>query len=202
MINELKNIFGPKCSAINVNGETNEFINVPTKQMKFCEAVNHSFNIPVRLVIGNLGCPGARRCIGFDNNERQLARTISEKNKIPVAYVINVLKTIPILKNIRHINLGMTKYMEKETRPDLYIIYVKPDRITSIIHTLAEHKITPSIPPFSLLSVCGNVFANCYINQTVSLSFGCPDSRKYGGIEENEVVLGLPYESAKRIIDL
>lgn len=144
MITELKNIFGPKYSAININGETTEFMNIPAKPMKFCEAVNHSFNIPVRLINENLGCPGARRGAGFDNN----------------------------------------------------------DRITGILHTVAKSKIMPSIPPYSLLSVCGNVFANCYKNQTVSISFGCPESRKYGGIEQDEVVIGFPFKTAKFIIDV
>jgi len=200
MIDELKNIFGPKCSAINVNGETTEFINVPAKPMKLCEAVNYSFNIPVRLINENLGCPGARRCTGFDNNDRKLAQTISGNNKIPYSFIMNALNNIPTLHDVRHINLGITKYMEKEMKLDLFILYVKPDRVTGIMHKLAKHKITPSMPPYSLLSVCGNVFINSYINQSVSISFGCPESRKHGGIEENEVVLGLPYTIAKFIV--
>jgi len=201
MIDELKNIFGPKCSAININGETTEFMNVPAKPMKYCEAVNSSFNVPIRLINENLGCPGARRCIGFNNDDSQLAKTISGNNKIPFPFIIDVLKTIPTLHDIRHINLGITEYMEKETRLDLFILYVKPERITGIMHTLAKNKIMPSIPPYSLLSVCGNVFANCYINQTVSISFGCPESRKHGGIEQDEVVIGFPFKTAKFIID-
>ena len=201
MIDELKNIFGPRCSAVNINGETSEFINVPLKQMRLCEAVNHSFNIPLRLVNENLSCPGARRSIGFDTNDRQLAKTISANNKIPFPFIIDVLKTIPTLQGIRHINLGIPEHMENETKLDFFILYVKPNRITSIMHTLAKYKIIPSIPPYSLLSVCGNVFANCYINQSISISFGCPESRKHGGIEKDEIVLGLPYASAKLIVN-
>ncbi len=201
MIDELKNIFGTKCSAININGETTEFMNVPAKPMKFCEAVNYSFNIPVRLINENLGCPGARRCIGFDNNDRQLAQTITGNNKIPSSFIISALNSIPSLHDISHINLGVPGYMKKELTPDLFILYVKPERITRIMHALGKGKIMPSIPPYSLLSVCGNVFANCYINQTVSISFGCPESRKYGGIEQDEIVIGLPFKTAKLIID-
>lgn len=70
------------------------------------------------------------------------------------------------------------------------------------MHAMAKQNIIPSIPPYSLLSVCGNVFANSYINQAISISFGCPESRKFGGIGENEVVLGLPFAMAKQIIAL
>jgi hypothetical protein len=55
MIDKLKDILGPKCTAINVNGEISEFINVPSTRLKFCEAVNCSFNIPIRLNDSNLG---------------------------------------------------------------------------------------------------------------------------------------------------
>jgi len=201
MIDELKNIFGSKCSSVNVNSEITEFINIPSKPMKFCEAVKYSFNIPLRLINNNLGCPGARRSIGFDKNDKHLSKTISGKNNIPLSFITDALNLIPALQDIRHINLGLTEYMEKETKPDLYILYVKPDIVTTIMHNLEKHKIMPSIPSYSLLSVCGNVFANCYINRSVSISFGCPESRKHGGIEKDEIVLGLPYKDAKLIID-
>ena len=201
MINELKDIFGSKCSAITVDSEVTEFINVPSKTMKFCEAVKYSFNIPIRLINTNLGCPGARRSAGFDKNDEHLAEIISKNNNIPLSDVTDTLNLIPALQNIHHINLGLTEYMEKEIKPDLYILYVKSDIATNLIHHLERHEIAPSVPPYSLLSVCGNVFANCYINRKVSISFGCPESIKYGGIEKDEVVLGLPYKEAKLIID-
>jgi len=201
MINKLKHIFGPKCTAINVNGKLNEFVNIPSKQMKFCEAVDYSFKIPLKIDVKNLDCPGARRSVGFDNDNKHLAKTISENNNIPISFIKNALNLIPVLRDIHHINLGLTEYMEKDTKTDLYIIYMQPDAVTSTIHFLAKHKIMSSIPPYSLLSVCGNIFANCYMNQPASISFGCPESRKHGGIEKNEVVMGFPYTIAKLIID-
>jgi len=201
MIDKLKHIFGPKCTAINVNSEITEFINVPSKQMKFCEAVSYSFNIPIRLTNENLGCPGARRCVGFDKSDVRLSKTISENNNIPVHFIRDALHSITKLNGIKHINLGMTGYMELEIQPALYIIYVQSGVVTFIMHNLAKLEIIPSILPYSLLSVCGNVFSNCYLNKVVSISFGCPESRKHGCIEKNEVVVGLPFEIAKLIID-
>jgi uncharacterized protein (DUF169 family) len=138
MIDDLKNIFGPKCTAINVNGELFESIDIPTKQLKFCEAVSLSFNGPVRLVEENLGCSGARRSIGFDNDDTILTKI----------------------------------------------------------------EVRPSILPFSLLSVCGNVFSICYKNNILGLSFGCPESRKYGGIGKDAVVLGLLYHHASYLVNV
>lgn len=91
--------------------------------------------------------------------------------------------------------------MEKKIKPDLYIIYVQPVMVTKLLHNLAKIGVRPFVSPFSLLSVCGNVFSQCYKNNSVSLSFGCPESRKYGGIEKNEVVLGFSSEYALNVIN-
>jgi len=48
------------------------------------------------------------------------------------------------------------------------------------------------------LSICGNVFANCYANQNVSVSFGCPESRKHGGVDKEEVIIGFPASVARK----
>ncbi len=201
MIEQLKMKFGTKCTAISVNTELPETFYPTSDHIKLCEAVNHSFHEPVKLVNKNLRCPGARRSLGFDNDDSSLANIISKNNKIPLQFIKNALCEIPKLKNIDNVYLGIDENMEKEIQPDLYIIYVQPGMVTKLIHTLAKIGIKPSVPPFSLLSVCGNVFSHCYKNNTVSLSFGCPESRKCGGIEKNEVVLGFSFEYALNILN-
>jgi len=196
MTDKIKQLFGPKCTAININGESDSFINIPSRQMTLCEAVDQSFKVPVRLNSDNLFCPGARRSVRFENNDTQLVKEISGHSKISESYISNALQSIPALTGIRHINLGLTESMENDLPPDLYIMYVQPFRITDLMHNLAKLEIMPSIPSYSFLSVCGNVFANCYLNQVVSISFGCPESRKNGGIGKNEIVLGLPFTIA------
>lgn len=193
-------MLGPKCTAINVNGKLIEFINVPTRQIKFCEAVNQSFKVPIMINTDNLGCPGARRCIGFQNNNGQLAIKISDENNIPVKFIRNALGKIPVMKGITNINLGLTECIENDIQPDLYIVYVQPFKITELMHKLSKMALIPSVPPYTLLSVCGNVFANCYLNQKVTISFGCPESRESGGIGEDEIVVGLPYSVAENLL--
>lgn len=200
MTDRLKQIFGAKISPINVNGKLTEFINIPGRQMKFCEAVNYSFKVPIMLNTDNLGCPGARRCIGFRNDNGQLATKISDENNIPVKFIRAALEKIPVLKGITHINLGLTKCIENDIQPDLYIMYVQPFKITELMHKLSKMALIPSVPPYTFLSVCGNVFANCYLNQKVTISFGCPESRESGGIGEDEIVVGLPFSVAGNLL--
>ena len=50
-----------------------------------------------------------------------------------------------------------------------------------------------------IMSVSGNVAVRSYLGQCISLSFGCPDSREYGGIEKGQLVIGLPYNIAFKL---
>lgn len=45
----------------------------------------------------------------------------------------------------------------------------------------------------SVMSICGNIAVNTYLEEKISLSFGCEDSRKYGGISRGQLVVGIPY---------
>jgi len=200
MTDRIKRLFGPKCTAININGESDSFINIPSRQMTLCEAVDQSFKVPLRLNGDNLVCPGARRSVGFDADDEQLIKEISGHSHISESYISTALQTISALTGIRHINLGLTESMENSLRPDLYVMYVKPFRITDLMHNLAKSGIRPSIPSNSFLSVCGNVLANCYLNQVVSISFGCPESRKHGAIGKNEIVIGMPFKVAEELL--
>jgi len=200
MIDELKNRYGSKCSGINVNGDVSK-INIPSKKMKFCEAVHYSFKIPIQLNTENLQCPGARRSIGFDRDDRELANFISGNTQIPVPFVSDALRNIPTLNHgIVQINVGITQEIEELLPPDVFILYIHPSKITEIMHLFARYEKKPSIPAYSLLSVCGNVFTNCYINRQVSISFGCSESRKYGGVEDDEVIVGIPSQYAKHML--
>ena len=197
----LIHLFGNKCTSLHINSDYQGFINVPTRKMKFCEAVDQSFKVPIRITSGNLNCPGARRSIGFQNDDDRLAGEISDNNQMPPDFVRGVLKMIPAMDGISHIDLGLDLTGDYDLPPDLFILYIRPIRITEIMYYLAKVGIKPSIPPYLLLSACGNVLANSYLNKTVSISFGCPESRKSGGIGDNEIVLGLPYKIAADILN-
>jgi len=202
IINELKEFFGPKCSGIKINGEPNTFFNEPKKPMKFCEAVNYSFNVPIIMKENILDCPGARRSLGFDRDSDKLAKTISKNAHMPRDYIRELLNDVPVINTtIKNILMGITADMGENTIPDVYIIYTRPDKIMKFIHTLTRMKIKPKIPPYNLNSICGSVFSRAYQNREITISFGCPDSRKYGGVKNDEVILCLPNEYAEYFIN-
>ncbi|MEF8811277.1 MAG: DUF169 domain-containing protein [Bacteroidales bacterium] len=169
--------------------------------MKFCEAVDYSFKIPILLNKDNLNCPGARRTFGFDPQSNELVKTISENTQIPLRYIIKALDSIPVIDQVHDLVLGIPGDMEKFLSPDVYIIYTQPKQMTHFIHSIARIEKKPFISPYSLLSICGNVFAQSYRQGWISLSFGCPESRNFGGVKNDEVVMGLPYHVVKKIRD-
>lgn len=195
MINQMKTIFGKKCTGIKLNTEEYKFLNKPVMQMKFCEAVNYSFNVPIVLKREKIGCPGARRSLGIDQKDNELTKIISENTQIPVSYIKEGLENIPVLQNpISNITFGITEEMEEELKPDVFIAYTYPENIMKFMHQAASLEVQPKIPPYSLHSICGNIFSRVYEDKVISISFGCPESRKYGGVNADEAIIGIPYD--------
>ena len=50
-------------------------------------------------------------------------------------------------------------------------------------------------------SVCADASAQVYLNGTVNFSLGCDGSRKYSGIHEDEMVMGIPAELLPMIVE-
>jgi uncharacterized protein (DUF169 family) len=51
----------------------------------------------------------------------------------------------------------------------------------------------------SIMAVCGNAVVKALMSQSMSISFGCPDSRRYSGIQPEEIVIAVPTGLLHRI---
>ncbi len=201
-INKLKSVFGNRCTGVKINDEFSFPVNIPRKRMRFCEAVKHSFKVPLQINMENLGCQGAWRSIGYNKDDEWLANYICEKDNLPLSFVTSSLARIPKLENVQNITLGILEEMEKENKPDMYIVYTSPAKITGLMMNYAREGNVMSVSPYFQLSVCGNILANTIIHRTLSVSFGCPESRQAGGVDEDEIILGIPGEYVNTIISL
>ena len=205
MINDLKKYFNTyKCSGIKINDLSGYIINLPSVKLRFCEAVNTSFNVPLLMNKQNLGCRGAERNLGFrKDDDEDLGSHIFENTGISIELIREMLADTSVIKDqIKNLALGITEEMEKTYKPDFFIVYTTALRSMQFIHHLAiTLGVRPFIAPYSLLSICGNVFARGYNTGNVCISFGCPESRKYGGVDRDEVIIGIPGEMAKQLIE-
>ncbi|MDD3622424.1 MAG: DUF169 domain-containing protein, partial [Methanofollis sp.] len=50
-------------------------------------------------------------------------------------------------------------------------------------------------------SVCADTAAQTYLNGKVNFSLGCDGSRKFSGIEDGEMVMGIPVELLPEIAE-
>jgi uncharacterized protein (DUF169 family) len=50
-------------------------------------------------------------------------------------------------------------------------------------------------------SVCADACAQTYLNGKVNFSLGCDGSRKFSGIEDGEMVIGIPAEILPEIVE-
>jgi uncharacterized protein (DUF169 family) len=77
--------------------------------------------------------------------------------------------------------------------PDVVVSYAQPESVMKLVRTWQELEGTDlGLEASSVMAVCGNVVARAYTTGRICLSFGCPDSREYGAIGRDRLVIGLP----------
>jgi uncharacterized protein (DUF169 family) len=168
--------------------------------LRFCEAVSRARSGPLLLHPGAMSCPGANYVFGWERNEalkntilgelmkrRGLGRTAAEK----------LISQVPVFEqSLIAIGLNTGEV------PDLIISYCQPPAIMKFLKlwqtAFDGYNLVSSLS--SVLSVCGNVAAGCHLSSDAVLSFGCDDSREFGGIGRDRLVLGLPYHLIEKLL--
>lgn len=201
MIDRLKEKYGEKCSGIKLNAQYPK-INHPRKTMSFCEGIKYSFDIPICLDEKLITCLGAMRSLSISSDSNLLAQELMKESNLSLSVILGYLQQVPkINAGFLNINLGITSFMEKIIPPDVYLIYMNPVGITGLLKDLAKYQIRPSVSDNPFLSVCGMVYATSLMHQKVSLSFGCKGARQNGGVNENEIVVGIPAKYASYLVN-
>jgi len=164
--------------------------------VRFCEAVYKAQKKSVALSFDNVCCDGARRCFGWlKNNDMKLAKRLSQKTAIDQDVAYELIKNVPVLnENIVGISLGTN------IQGDVYISYANPESAMKLVRDwqkMTSQNLRVEIS--GIMSVCGNVAVRSCLGQSISISFGCPDSRELGGIEKEQLVIGIPYNIASSL---
>jgi len=172
---------------------------IPVKNsepVRFCEAVDIAQSKDISLCPLNVCCDGAKRCFGWlKNYDVKLAQRLSEKAGIAQDSAYELIKSVPVL-----IDMFSGISLNKHISGDVYISYASPESAMKLVRCWQKAtgcNLDTEIS--SIMSVCGNIAVKSYIDQKISISFGCPDSREYGGIREGQLAIGLPHKVALRI---
>lgn len=167
--------------------------------MRFCEAVFRARRNQIDLVSETVCCEGAKRSFGWMKSRDQIiSLELSEKTGLNINRAFQLLQQTPVLGYpYPGIRVG------DRSNPDVLVTYVQPEAVMRLIRlweTVMGKCMRVEIS--SILAVCGNAVVKSYMNQSVSISFGCPDSRRYGGIEPDQLVVAIPTDLLKKMKDL
>ncbi|MDP8216836.1 MAG: DUF169 domain-containing protein [Candidatus Kaelpia imicola] len=83
--------------------------------------------------------------------------------------------------------------LNAEDAPDIVISYMAPGKIMSLIRMYHNHQgENLDISLSSMMSICGSIAVRTYLEEKITLSFGCDDSRKYADMGREYLAIGIP----------
>ena len=85
--------------------------------------------------------------------------------------------------------------------PDLLVACLQPQqfmRLLTAYQRVFGKELKVELSGYA--AVCGNVAVKAYVTKRISLSFGCEDSRQYGGISRDRPIVGIPYALAHNLL--
>jgi len=111
-----------------------------------------------------------------------------------------VVKTMSLIPRLRK-RLKSILLSTFEDTPEVYVLYLRPEGFMKVVQAyqrITEGELTLNVS--GMTPVCGNCTVRPYVTNQVCVSFGCDDSRKYGGIGGEELVVGMPRHMAMTIM--
>jgi uncharacterized protein (DUF169 family) len=156
---------------------------------RICEAVAESFREPIVQRADVIACCGARRSLALDNGDEELVDRIVAESGIDRSCAARVVKKTPRLANpplaISYGGLDS---------PDVVIGYIRPEAAMKLIRLWQHvHGTSPLVRLSSFMAICGDVVVGAYVSNRLRVSFGCRDSREFGGVDDDRVVVGIPH---------
>ena len=163
--------------------------NLAQRPMRLCEAIKESITMPIVLTRHLVNCLGARRSLGWTTTEDDnIARKMVETTGIKPDIARKVITKTPRLNGkINAVLIGTNK------SPDIVVSYAQPEAAMRLVRRWQQVYGTDlDLETSSVMAVCGSVAVRAYTTGRICLSFGCPDSREYGAIGRDRLVIGLP----------
>ena len=166
-------------------------------EMRLCEAIARSFLQPIVLPAHKIGCPGARRALGLVDDDRAMAERMSQKAGVPFDTLHKALAETPsLVAPVTAVSLGPS-----HDAPDVVVGYVRPKEAMSLLRRWqVAYGHVPVVPLSSFLAICAWVVVRAHKLDEICVSLGCFDSRQFGGIGSDTMVVGMPFGRAEHIV--
>ena len=168
------------------------------RDARFCEAITRSLVHPVLLTPEGLNCPGARYVFGWDATVKtEMVERFHYQEGFSEPKAKELVQNLPkISGSLKGIGLNI------RNDPDLFLSYLQPEQVMKLLRSYHVHFGKDlNVDLSSIVSVCGHVAVEAVIKKQIALSFGCRDSREYGGITRDRVAIGVPVELAQSMVE-
>jgi len=193
----LENQFGGRWFGIRFADFGNGEGRYPKQPISFCRAVSESRMGPVVLTKELTDCLGGNRSLGWMEDDDKLADEMSEKSGIDAETTKRIVESTPKLKPVFNRVIIGTKFS-----PDIFISYAHPEAAMKVVRMWQGLTgAPPLLSPSAFLSVCGTVAAHVYTTGNISISFGCPESRKTSRIGKDRLVIGISQKQVSRMME-
>lgn len=167
------------------------------KETRFCEALSRSWSSNNLLRRGCINCMGANYVFGGEENIRdKVIDNFRTKRNIPLKVASSIINHLPRME-LAPIAIGFNN----GESPDLLVACLQPQqcmRLVDVYQKVFGEEMKVELSGFA--AVCGNVAVKAYLTKRISLSFGCEDSRQYGGISRDRLIVGIPNAVANKLL--
>jgi len=168
------------------------------KDVKFCQAVKCARDQQVLLDRDSITCKGARFALGFAQEIKQdIVNAIKLKRGVSQEIAEHLVNNIPRMTNspYRYIALNVSD-------PDILIFYITPKRFMEFLKVYQRTGNSLEVKLSSITAMCGDVAVQTYLTKRICISFGCDDSREYGEILDEELIIGIPKEKIEQLMHM
>ena len=166
------------------------------RDIRFCQAVRIARDQRVFLDKDSIICKGARYALGFEDEAKEaIVNIIKLKRGISKEIAEKLVENIPRIKNSPYKYIGLNV-----DDPDILIFYINPTRFMEFIKIYQRTGNSLEVKLSSLTAMCGDVAVQTYLTKKICISFGCDDSREYGDVVDEELVVGISKEEIEQLI--
>ena len=168
------------------------------KNVRFCEATKEAILHPILLDKEDITCPGAQHVFGWNPLYKNgLLQSCCDKRDMQENVLEPMFSRVPSLKNpFNYIGLNT------EGIPDLVMAYIPPQEIMELVKIYCNKEGSNlDVSLCTMMAVCGGVVVRAYLEEKISLSFGCDDSRKLADMRREKLAVGIPKKFFNVFID-
>jgi uncharacterized protein (DUF169 family) len=191
----LLELTGERWTGVRLYGEPTLCAQNPKYFARLCEAIGQSFESALTVNPRDFDCRGALRTFGLNTDDEDMAQQMACRAAMPIGQARQIIRATPSVKEKVHaIEMGCIE------KPDIVISYLTPGAAMRLLRRWQQstgRRLETHLSAFT--AVCAAV-AGAFNTGQLVFSFGCPDSRDYGGIAANQLIAAMPVNLAEELM--